>query len=518
MPAQIITAPRPHVLSKDDNWVTLSTEKYAAENVNRFIIEVVDGTDPVAGSSLDLGWGNESVELSFAVSPDNSGLQISTRESGESADDYRERLAGELRSVYEISRDFVVSISGNNIYLTLLYTEPLILSLFADRINASFVNAVDADQYPNLAATLHLYKVGEEEAIVKLRASYNATRSAAFNLADTLGLEISLPDTSRLRSYVPELDGYAPQSPEGSAQYYFRYADLYGRPVRAERLRSSAIFSAVAGGSAGDAPMRWMKDRTYQMCHAYLTNTDQQFVKPISPEQPDWLYLYVGDVGEAYNDKTLTPYVDIVYADGTSETMQVPGSTATPAPDRSYWCFPSGPYQAGLQNAPSWTTKTAVRYTFRVEATYTGTVAAIAYKLLPDCHPWEVFLAYTNGAGGIETIAMRGKSERSYQATRQRFRRARTQVQSAARGEFLTYDEEGQQQIRLRSGWLPKEYAEHLKQLMLADVWIVDVQRTQFVSVLVNDSSLTLTQDDDDLHAIELTVTTATPDRNAHRL
>lgn len=534
MAASLIVPPSAHALDQDDNWVTLETDIYGADQVNRFRLRVTDASQPVPGHFLRLTWGDRTVELTFSATPNNTGLQISSRGAGEDSDTYRERLAEELRSVAEIAQDMSVGVVGEDIHLTLISTEPMEL----DSSNISTIviladNAIASNDYPNLSAVLHVYVEGQADPLMRLRASYDRERRATFNLGNILGLSLGLPDTARLRSIVPGQYDYAVQYPEGATHWHFRYADEYGRPPRAERLRRSADLVAVAGGSAGDSPRRWASGARSQLCHAYLTPGDQQFYKPVHPEQPDWMYYYTA--GRVLIGTTAAPWIVVSYTDGTTEERQVATSTPFAVEPDTLYCLPCGPLQSGVFSEDP---RTAHSYRFELRRSGSGAVlAALYFRLIDDTASWPaVYLAYTNGAGGIESVAMRGKHEGTYRATRQQFRRARTQVQQLTpgrrspsiaaaakpvgveRGEIVPFGEEGLAQWRLRSGYYPREYVDHLRQLMLGDVWICDTRRQVFIAVTVDQASLALTQDDDDLHAMEITITMATPDRNAHRL
>jgi hypothetical protein len=353
-----------------------------------------------------------------------------------------------------------------------------------------------ANDYPNLSAALIVYMVGRVEPIGRFKAAYNRAGQTQFNIASLLGLRLGLPTLG---------ENYTVEEPGGMAEYFFRYADQYGRPPQPEKLTKSATYVAVAGGSAGDTLLRWGGSGNLQICHAYFNARDQLFAKPISPTQPDWLWLYVNGTASA------TPTIDVTFTDGTTASRAVSGAVSM---DRGLYCFPSGPAQCGIEQTPGYDTKEVARYAFRLA----GAGPSIIYDLLPDCHPWEVIIAYENGAGGIETLAMRGKAERNYSSTSQAFTRARPQVQRTDEGATQRYQVEGRKQWTLRSSFYSADYIEHLRQLTVGRTWIVDQLHNRFIEVLPNTGTLRLTKDDDDLHALELSFTSATPDRNAHNL
>ena len=76
---------------------------------------------------------------------------------------------------------------------------------------------------------------------------------------------------------------------------------------------------------------------------------------------------------------------------------------------------------------------------------------------------------------------------------------------------------EGGEDRRLRSGYYSEADSTLLRQVLPGRTWLVDQQFKRVIAININ-GTLNLPKDDDDLHALELTFTYATPDRGAHYL
>lgn len=491
MALSITSPPRSPALAEDDNFVVMTTTIPTATQRPGFLITGVTAVDDV----LNLRWGPTLVQMTFVAAPDDSGTQLRAA-SAQTLEEYLPQLMEGLYSVPAVEAAFAITQQADGVRLVLRDTLTTDLAATSSASLTVTIFGGAAATFQNLSAALILYRVGQVDPVIRLKAAYDVAGRTQFNLGGILGLRLGLPTLG---------GAYAVQQPAGFGEYFFRYADQYGRPPSPEKLTKSATFVAVAGGSAGDSLLRWGSSGNLQLCHSYFNGADQFFAKPVSRTQPDFAWIYV------HGTASITPWVTVYFKDGTTAERQVALATAA---TRGLYCFPSGPAQCGIDLVPGFATKEALRYTFEMR----GAGPSITYDLLQDCHPWEVFVAYENGAGGIETVVMRGQTERDYSASGERFERARAQVQGANEGAVQRYQVEGRRSWRLRTGYYNADYIEHLRQLVNGRTWIIDTRNNRYIEVLPAGGSVSLTTDDDDLHAMEITFTAASPDRNAHYL
>jgi len=522
MAATLAVPPKTRFLDQDDNWLALQTDLVGVDYPT-VSLSVNDSAAPTAGQTFRLTWAGFDLIFTFATVPDSSGLQLPLR-GGATAADYRATLISVFQNNAIINTEWDLVNSANNQQVRFVYRTSVALTPLSTSTNATGMAAnvsdtgSDPEQQPNLRAFLQVFLNNEQTPHATLEAAYNLSdKRAYFNLGSLLGLEPDLPRTSSIGASVAGVNNYSAGFSTATTAYYLRYADKYGAPPTPELLTLAGPYYAVAGGSAGDSPMRWgAGSGTNQVCHAYLTEADNQFVKPIGFEQPDWVYFFTRP-GAAFN---VTVRGRIYYTDGTTEDVTPPGIAAAIALNgNALYYFPSGPEQLGLSTATDWTNKVAYKYDFRLLSDDTLTeYAVMPYRFLPECAEWERFVAYANGVGGIETVSMRGKTVKAYAVNRSAFRRTRTPSTTAADGELLYFDQEAQQALELRSGFLPRAYVEHLRQMLIGDCWLVDKPRGQFIRLTIENDSLEYSEDDQDLYAITLTARYATPDKFAHRL
>ena len=521
MASDLLNQPKRNFLSQDDNWFSLRT------NIPRpsagFVLISISG-NPAADTFFRLTIEGEEVEFTFATTPNLSGLQLHRRPAGSTLLEYRDLLIDDFRANERISDDFQIIPSGTpvapEIRLVYKVVPGAVIAVAGSAVgfDAVFFQAQYNEDYLNLFGKVHVYEADGIKPLVKLRAAYAADRKAWFNMAGIFQKELGLPTETSLLSIFPGSNfEYEVHEPEGVTEYYLWHADSYGNPPTTERLEKEGPFYTVPGGSSGISRGFWGIGG-YQLCHAYFAERSfSQFVKPITASQPDWMYLYISDHEDG---TTIIPRLVITYSDGTIDSLDVPTSEAFVPEEKKLYCFPSGPKQIYLEGAPNWATKTATRYEFQIVRSDDVVMAKLGYKLMTDCQDWRIFyLAYENGAGGIESVAMRGKTTESYNVDRSTFRRAKTRERSLDRGEFTYFDTEAFRQYELPTGWYPKIYVEHLRQLLVAErVWLLDNISAKYLAVNVTTSQADLTTAGEDLHAMSIRIQLANPDINSHIL
>ena len=143
-------------------------------------------------------------------------------------------------------------------------------------------------------------------------------------------------------------------------------------------------------------------------------------------------------------------------------------------------------------------------------------IKQITYRINCQCHPWNLYLLMDNGLAGCESVAMRGKTKTRYTADRESARILRWDTYSTETGEINTFNAEGQQIFEVNTGWQDRYYIEHLRQMLLGDLWIIDTANSRFLKVICETKEIDIHQDDQQLHSLSLTLRAAWFDNNIH--
>src|SRR5690606_30015171 len=103
-----------------------------------------------------------------------------------------------------------------------------------------------------------------------------------------------------------------------------------------------------------------------------------------------------------------------------------------------------------------------------------------------------------------------------YNAERDTARRHRWTDYSVSGGELFAFSEEGNHTIEASTGWHELYYIEHLRQLLLGDLWIVDTENDRFLRVVCESKSVDIQKNDQQLFSLTVTLRASWFDSNWH--
>jgi hypothetical protein len=181
-----------------------------------------------------------------------------------------------------------------------------------------------------------------------------------------------------------------------------------------------------------------------------------------------------------------------------------------------YW-FQSGYKQMRLYEAtPPEAGLTIVRYDWQLCDGDDEVLLSIPFLVDCDCVPNEMYLLFDTGLGGLETLRIKGHLTQGYEVQRNTFRATKYAGYTAANGELGYYNQNGVGVYACATGWYEARYIQHLRQMLLAECWLVDVANNRFVKVLIDDDSIQDMSTDKDLFGFEFTLKIAGFDTAYH--
>lgn len=508
MSATLDTAPPARAFADQPIWIQVSTDLMTGAAAY-FEITISNG-GPTTGQALTLTWPGGSITYTAGASIAPDGLTWPTQGGGESLTAYTTRIAEFLRHREDVAAVFRVSIvnaAGGVIRLTRSAVEAFDLSVSETMSNVA-VTATDGTAHPpdNLRAYVEVWtdtgSFNTETRLLAQHSPYDAAAETALDLA---------PAFSHLAPHLPDENTIAPASPSSLSRgvatghfekYFLRLADKFGTPAVAEALdKNAGSYLAFLGARATDAETSAIGP----LCHAYVRRDGATFVKPVGEYQPDWLYFILPAAGVADVEVALT------WSDGTESTY-LPFGTADTGwdADKVYW-IPCGYRQLKLHTVtPSGSTDDdayIVAYQVRLPDQEEAWEITADFRLECDT-PWEHYLLFSNGVAGMETVALRGKATGGFEATAETFRLPRLPDHTAQRGDLGVFNAAGRPQWTFSTGWFDDPYyVEHLRQVLLAQAWLVDRHNEKFYKVLVDAKTIDqVTNDDETLFALEFTV------------
>lgn len=302
--------------------------------------------------------------------------------------------------------------------------------------------------------------------LTTLRAPYSTTdKRVTFDIHKIFPRITSLPTAQSI--------GVSPTTPySGEAEgivmeYRLDHAQMYGTPPEAESVVESDTFIAIQGGVPADAIQNINFAGSLIGLHSYFYKRSSAFTfrKPVSPDQPDWIYFVslVEDIIEV----TVTRHFD----DGTYDSFK--SHEIEVEPNKAYWTQ-SGYEQLKIKYDPP-PGKEIVGYDVSL-IRKTGPVNAftVLYVLDMNCPSWERYLLMHNGFGGYESVRMKGKTNFSHQVLRESFERTRWNDFSTEQGTIEDISTSGGSVWVSHTGHYPVWYLNHLRQLLQGNLWRID--------------------------------------------
>lgn len=524
MAASLYTPPASPAYQRDSNFVVLQTDKIALSPAT---IDIdISGTGPSLGQLLEIDWSGITLTFEVEATSAADALAIPLKDSGDTLAEYAEQVAEALRQNDVLTTDFWVKYLGDvsgsqRIRLEARVPELLDVTVTEnlDNVAVTVADGAASSSVDNLSAYLQVFKVAadpnDDTLVAALHAPFDlSTARATFDMKDLFDLAPALPTGN---SIDPTVFTSWPRAIASSAyaNYYLRYSEKYGVPAVSEALLKSSNYYVLYGGRSGDV-LSGITLGTARLQHAYLRADGSQFYKPVSMDQPDWIYVYM-----AVEATDCRVELQVVWDNGDTTTHAAPGSTFTLLEKTLYWLC-SGPLQHNISGfaAPTGATD-PVYYNWRLLGD-TGSgeelLSQVAYKIYCPCHPHNLYLLLDNGAGGMESVLFRGRSKFKYSAERDLARRLRWSGHTAALGDLFNFNPEGQQVFELNTGFHEQYYIEHLRQLLLGDLWLIDTTNKRFLRVVCDSTSLDVHEHDQQLHSLTITVKAAWLDPNIHLL
>lgn len=535
MAATIASLPDSPAFAGEPVWLAVETDLIVLDYASFDI--VITGTGPTVNQILRLTWPGATVLFTAGNTAPPIGLAWPLMGGGETLENYARRIADYLNDVEVIYDSFIVSFggptgSGYLVQLRMRVPGGFDLS-YGENMAGIGVNTIEPATIipPGLRAVVSVFADEGDPAtdprLVKLHSPYRYDSSQTwFDLSPAFhSLAPWLPPAAQINPVSP-----GSSLPLGDAEthyqpYYLRYADKYGTPATSEATErmptdEEESFLAILGSRGGDST----RTGPGGLCHNYRRRDGATLVKPVTDLQPDWVYwLCPDEVSGVY------VHLRLYWSDGTESTLDPWGtSPAAVLPGRVYH-FPSGFRQLGLhlQSPPSGADPDAylVGYDWQLGPIDDGSnyLATVRHAVFPFAH-YQHYLIFHNGVGGLETVALRGKVEETYETETESYRRPRNPEEGTARdgayvsrGDYALLGASGQPVWEFSTGYYPDPYyLVHLRQLPLADAWLIDLRNRRFLRVLVEQKTIApVERDDETLHALTFTVRAAWSDSAA---
>jgi len=276
--------------------------------------------------------------------------------------------------------------------------------------------------------------------------------------------------------------------------YILKFTDKFGEPPAPDDINTTDEYLAIYGGVPADSiqNINWAGSLIPLHTYTYKRNSAFVFRKPVAWHQPDWLYfvsLFTGDVKVTvtieYNDGTTTVY--------DSHTIEV-------VPNTAYWTQ-CGHDQLKIP-AHIEDDKVVAGYQVSLIRVTPEQNAYTAFFVIDDvCPSWERFLLMHNGIGGYESVRMKGIGEDSHSVTREVYTTTEWLGFTPEQGNIDQIRVPGTGGLNVHTGHYPRYYLNHLRQLLHAKLWMIDLELAEidsyrFIRYMCETNSIKLYNDE----------------------
>ncbi len=505
--------PPDRAFCQDPIWIQIETNKIVPDYAY-FNVYVPDSDG--LGAHVRITWPGGT--LLFTVSDPTENATDWPYAAGLPIINYTDNIEEFFRQNEIITDNFkIIRVSDQVIRLYSRLAIPQTFTVSENTMDATVITAVSTSalsQPDNLRALVEVYgDTGDTETdplLVKLHAPYDFnTYLADIDLSAAFNLKPHLPDAAQINP-DPAMSALTVTECETVLKrYYFRYADKYGTPAISEKLRKTTDrYTAVWGSLTGDT----LRTGPEFLCHNYRRADGGTFVKPVTDEQPDWLYFF------NFDTVITTVFVNVLiyWSDMTTQSYNPFGTTPIGIGTEKIYNIPVGYNQLKLNTktpgAGTATNATIVSYDVRLgpldDSLNYRTV--IKYQLYPAAY-YGHYLLFSNGLGGCETVALRGKGFQGIEPTAELYQRPRTasegRVVNLEQGDFSAYNQKARRTWEFSTGlYSDPFYIRHLQQLPMGDAWLVDIENRRFLKVIVDAKGFQVSEDDANLFSATFTL------------
>lgn len=383
-----------------------------------------------------------------------------------------------------------------------LTRNPIWIEVESDHMTGAGPYTPDVD---NLSCHVEVWRdvgAGEEMLGLPLRAPYSSVdKRVSFNIANLFPRADVLPAAGSIGVAVG--DPYYAEAVGLTDIFRLKHADQHGDPVLVDDpLTVSDDYLAINGGLPADAIQSINMTLPLIGLHSYFFKRDSAFPfrKPVSMDQPDWIYFIA----------LVTGNIDLVvtrnYHDGTTDFYTAVTMAVTA--NKAYW-VQAGFYQLKAQLDPV-PDKEIVGY--QVSLIYGIQNAFTAYYILDhECPSWEKYILYQNGFGGYESVHMKGLTKYTHRVTRETFQRTRWKDFDIQTGDIDQIRTLGGAVFNTHTGHYPPYYCDHLRQLLHGKMWMIDLDlaadlsQYRFKRIMCETDTIEPHQEDSGPHGFAIT-------------
>lgn len=453
------------------------------------------------GESITLTWVSGSVTFIFRDEPDDSGLELSSRQVEAILNKWVEIIAGEIGSNYLVDRFYRVSFLGNT--LTLAARNPgseYTLALTSDDnlgVIAESIEGEDAIIRPFFKVGIQVV-LGTGESTHILGEEYlpvDTTGSATFDLHEYFS------DSATSLTFPEASDNLAILHPESCREYYVRYFEQYGIPPVARKINTAGPFYVLNGGLSGIQLGKYRREGSdfwAKLCYNQYFLTWQPKTKWVDPYQSEKLFYLVRE-----------EYPSIVMR---VETYFTSGFSTNPVPK----VLIENPVKMGVYEfictlavlqLDGWDTEFIDYYEVWIEDDQVNRISEIRrFNVAHETPPFARYFLFQNSLGGWDTLRTTGKGSSAFEYERSTASRIPGFDFTDLDHHLIQYQAREDKTITASTGWLTVEEADWIRDFCLSPQ-VYEIIGQQLIPIVIMSKSARQAKDGENLWFLDFEYT-----------
>ncbi len=440
----------------------------------------------------------QSTTMVFATSLDDSGLKLQTNVHSYALAQFIEQVAGDIKTNYNLDRDYNVSYTTTSITLTAKVLSPdyniVALTNATDIAIGTTTSCTEAVYEENFKTRLDVYVekiyMAGDFKLISTHELDPVANISMFDIADIIDAsfsDVDLPDYNATAHFRCEFN---------LVRYQIKFTERYGSTPVPHRLSESSISVAFNGGlSAQEFPAGYNPINTYFFPNKkYMTLQPNN--KKVATSQQEYLYLVIPSSTTSFDLRVI-----VYFSDGTTQNTTPYSVTGTAGLEM--YCLPVGYTQLNL--AALQPTKTVVKYEVycRNQAGTEIGEHRIYYMYYQQRKAFNQFI-FLNSLSGMDTLACTGELVQGIKTDDILADRKLTKDYTLKSAEVFKTFAEKQDVFTVSSGLLKKAEAIWASEIFLStSVFVADAVKEQWLPITINKASIEVIRTDADLYGIK---------------
>lgn len=483
MPLTIITNPTNYQLSKNPIIAEIETDSYVINpgSPAGLIISpsVVDGANAVGGI-ISFIWALDSVTFTVATTPDDSGYQVRPKLALSDAA-YSTQLLVDFAKNYKLTENYTFVLIGTSIH-------------FIARKNGNDYQMYGDFVSLNFGYTKDTFTVADDEEYApnyKMKADLwmeNAFNVGDFSKKATIELD---PLNSRcIFDFKTEINAFLQYDLPSYGQtacstctnvikrFYLRYLEKYGSPISNRQVNKTNAGYAFKAGIPTQDFIGTNNHLSVNFTTARRFLTNQPRTKKVSEIQQEYLYWILTDKINGNKLKTI-----IYFNDGRAPVVITSASFGDAS--NEMFCIPVG--FTALNIAATDDFSKISKYTVQVinGLVPTDTSEVFTFICDKDVYIAETYFLFSNSCAGADTIRCTGSVEATVEIEKESIQITTLFNTPVVNGEFLEVSHQKSNKFKVNSGWITREAADWLEDILLAEKKFIDID-DQFVPIIIS--------------------------------